>query len=149
LASIITQISKFIPSRRKRKLHIGLFGYSRNVSGISLPRAITFTAALYSIGIPPEVLGLIALDEKDIEFIKEVYINFEEDLKDALEFYNPQTPFLKEEIKMKIKNHFPDYKNSEEHQQIVSKIIDSIKKNKIGDLPQLVILAANERKFLG
>lgn len=149
LAPIITQISRYIPSRRKRKLHIGLFGYSRNVSGISLPRAITYTAALYSIGIPPEVLGLTALDEKDVDFIKDVYVNFEEDLKDALEFYDPHTPFLGDEIKAKIKSLFPDHKHSEKHQQIISKVIDLVKKNKNGDLPQLIVLAANERKFLG
>lgn len=29
VASIINRLSRFVPSRRKRKLHIGLFGYSR------------------------------------------------------------------------------------------------------------------------
>ena len=34
-----------VPRRRMRKLHIGLFGYSRSIGGISLPRAISFCAA--------------------------------------------------------------------------------------------------------
>ena len=39
----------------------------KNVEGISLPRAITFTSALYSIGLPPEILGLNALNEAKTE----------------------------------------------------------------------------------
>jgi len=58
LSDIINQISTYIPSRRKRKLHIGLFGYSHSTGGMRLPRAITFSATLYSLGVPPEVLGL-------------------------------------------------------------------------------------------
>jgi len=94
LAPIVNKVARYVPSRRKRKLHIGLFGYSRDVGEITLPRAIPFTAALYSIGIPPEILGLNALDEKDLEFIGEVYVNFEEDLRDALKYFNPDTLFL-------------------------------------------------------
>ena len=67
LAPLINRVAAYIPSRRKRKLHVGLFGYSRNMGGVSLPRAITVTAALYSIGIPPEVLGLSPLTENDRE----------------------------------------------------------------------------------
>jgi phosphoenolpyruvate carboxylase len=45
-APFVNSISAYVPQRRARKLHIGLFGYSRNVAGVSLPRAITFAAAL-------------------------------------------------------------------------------------------------------
>ena len=83
LAPLVTSVVSYIPKRRARKLHIGLFGYSRNVEGIALPRAITFAAALYSLGIPPEFIGLEALndltdDEQDT--LKKYYVNMKSDL---------------------------------------------------------------------
>ena len=83
LAPLINSVVSYIPKRRARKLHIGLFGYSRNVEGIALPRAITFAAALYSLGIPPEFIGLEALndltdDEQDT--LKKYYVNMKSDL---------------------------------------------------------------------
>jgi phosphoenolpyruvate carboxylase len=83
LAPLITSAVSYIPKRRARKLHIGLFGYSRNVEGIALPRAITFAAALYSLGIPPEFIGLEALNslnEAERDALKEYYVNMKSDL---------------------------------------------------------------------
>ncbi len=60
LSGFINQVAKFIPSRRERIQHTGHFGYSRQLgkAGLKLPRAITFTAMFYSIGVPPELIGL-------------------------------------------------------------------------------------------
>jgi phosphoenolpyruvate carboxylase len=83
LAPLVNSISSYVPPRRARKLHVGLFGYSRNVAGISLPRAITFAAAMYSIGIPPEFLGMKAIEDlADIEWetVQKQYINMKLDL---------------------------------------------------------------------
>ena len=55
LAPLINSVAQYVPRRRARKLHIGLFGYSRNVKGKAMPRAIPFAAAFYSLGIPPGV----------------------------------------------------------------------------------------------
>jgi phosphoenolpyruvate carboxylase len=84
LAPLINSVSKYVPSRRARKLHIGLFGYSRNVKGVAMPRAIPFAAAFYSIGIPPEFVGASAIESlKDDEWkvIRKYYVNMEHDFK--------------------------------------------------------------------
>ena len=89
LAPLINSMVPYVPKRRARKLHIGLFGYSRSVGRVSLPRAIPFTAVLYSLGMPPEFLGLKAveeLDEEDWGVVKECYLNFREDLREAGHF---------------------------------------------------------------
>lgn len=66
MAPLINEIATQIPRRRERVQHIGLFGYSRGVGKVRLPRAITFTGSLYSIGIPPEFIGL----SQSLEFIR-------------------------------------------------------------------------------
>jgi phosphoenolpyruvate carboxylase len=84
LAPFINSVAAFVPPRRARKLHIGLFGYSRCVVGVCLPRAISFAAALYSIGLPPEFIGLRALNQlndKEWQLLKKHYLKMENDLK--------------------------------------------------------------------
>ncbi len=88
LAPIIMRMSRHIPQRRARKLHVGLFGYSRKMGDIKLPRAISFCASLYSIGLPPELLGLSALSEKDWDMLRGQYLNLEEDLQSCASFAN-------------------------------------------------------------
>jgi len=130
-------------------LHIGLFGYSRSLQGITLPRAITFTAALYSVGLPPEILGLNALNREDREFMKGVYINFEDDLKDSLKFFNPDTGLLPKELESTVRDLPVDFQPDEEHKEITSYTVGSLRNNKTEDLREYVLRAANLRKFLG
>ena len=96
LSPVIAQTASHIPKRRERKLHVGLFGYGRPLDdanedheNVTLPRAIGFCAALYSIGIPPELLGMTALNKEDSAFLREVYPSMEEDLATALQYANP------------------------------------------------------------
>jgi phosphoenolpyruvate carboxylase len=149
LAPIINRVARFVPSRRKRKLHIGLFGYSRNMDGITLPRAISFTSALYSLGLPPELLGLNALNKDDLRFIKEVYINVEDDVRDSLSYLNPDTSFLPEDLKLKTREFPADYEPAEEHKELTEHITNSLHKNYAEDLGEYVLRAASLRKFLG
>jgi phosphoenolpyruvate carboxylase len=88
LAPIINRVSDLLPQQRDRLMHKGSGGYFRNAPDISclirlcspdignelkasmpmenlhLPRAIKFTGALYSIGLPPEFIGTgLALED--------------------------------------------------------------------------------------
>jgi len=149
LAPFINKIAKFVPKRRKRKLHIGLFGYGRTMGEHRLPRAIGFTAALCSMGLPPALLGLNALTQKDYDFILTQYINFEEDLRDALKYFNPDQPFAPKSINAKLKELAIDYETNEEHKNITDYIIDSLRYNKNEDLSAKILMAANQRRYLG
>ena len=89
LAPIINSIAFYVPRRRARKSHKGLFGYGRIVAGLTLPRAIPFTASLYTIGIPPEFMGgrfLQDLNEEEWNTLREHYLNLESDLELAAGF---------------------------------------------------------------
>jgi len=148
LAPLINRVARYVPERRKRKLHIGLFGYARSTGGITLPRAIKFTAALYSIGLPPEILGLDALDDADIGYIREVYVNFDEDLRAACRFLNTETGFVPSELAARVTD-LTDVESDEEHTQITAAIARALRENETGKLTSLVLQAAHRRKFLG
>ena len=84
MAPFINSVAAYVPARRARKLHIGLFGYSRCVAGVCLPRAISFAASLYSIGLPPEFIGMSALNQLSSAewlLLKKYYLKMDYDLK--------------------------------------------------------------------
>ena len=89
LAPLVNAVARAVPRRRLRKLHIGLFGYSRGTAALSLPRAIPFCASLYSLGVPPEVLGLAAVDDADWAFLRGVVPSMGDELCEALRFFDP------------------------------------------------------------
>ena len=148
LSDIVNRVAIHVPGRRKRKLHIGLFGYTRSTGGITLPRAITFTAAMYSIGVPPEILGLSALDRDDLAFVRSMYVNFDQDLLDAVRFMNPDSPFLSPSIK-EAAERICGSEIHDLHRQVTNSILLALDDNRNKDLQSIILQAANIRKFLG
>ncbi|NLV28357.1 MAG: phosphoenolpyruvate carboxylase [Methanomicrobiales archaeon] len=148
LAPLINRVAAYIPSRRKRKLHVGLFGYSRNMGGVSLPRAITVTAALYSIGIPPEILGLDALSDKDRDFVMDQYKYITNDLSDAGRFLNQESPYFPVELKSVLPDWI-DIEPDQEHLILSEQIEKAVTSCQINSVQDKIIQAAAIRKFLG
>ena len=90
ISGLINFVAKFVPKRRARKLHIGLFGYSRKMGSTQLPRAIEFTAVMYSLGLPPELIGASAfasLSDEDWKLLDEYYVNWRRDLQHASGYF--------------------------------------------------------------
>jgi phosphoenolpyruvate carboxylase len=95
LAGFINKFTTMIPKRRERMLHTGLFGYSRGVGRKRLPRAVHFTAVLYSLGIPPELIGTGRGLEESLQSgrmgpLKSLYRNLEKDLILAGHYLNKE-----------------------------------------------------------
>lgn len=153
LAPIINYIAGFVPKRRMRKLHVGLFGYSRSIGKITLPRVISFCAACYSIGLPPEILGLNVLTDEDLACMKDLHVNFEFDIKTALSYFNEDVFFiLPQDIHSAIKkslNFFTGYVTNQEHKAITSRIIKAYRDKDNTNLQRMLIEAAHIRRFLG
>ena len=153
LIRAISTVSNHIPRRRDRRLHVGLFGYGRSmegVEGVTLPRAIRFTASLYSIGVPPELLGLAALDQADLAFVREVYPNLDGDLRAALRFANERhVKELLGEPYLRLLGQFTD-EIDRVHEGLTSAIRASISGSSATEhVSHFVEEAAHLRRFLG
>lgn len=149
LVGAVNRVARFIPKRRKRKLHTGLFGYSREVADMKLPRAITFTASMYSLGVPPELLGLNAMTPGDLAYIVSVYPHVMEDLRDAARYADMDSPFFPEEIKKTAANLLEETKTTLAHREETAWIAKQIHENTSSDLGSAVLAAAHVRGFLG
>ena len=153
LIRAISTVSNHIPRRRDRRLHVGLFGYGRSmegVEGVTLPRAIRFTASLYSIGVPPELLGLAALNQADLAFVREVYPNLDSDLRAALRFANERhVKELLGEPYLRLLGQFTD-EIDRVHEGLTSAIRASISGSSATEhVSHFVEEAAHLRRFLG
>lgn len=153
LAPEINRLAAYLPARRERMMHIGLFGYSRGVGEVTLPRAISFTAALYSLGAPPEIIGTGRALRRMAKLgllkeLKKIYSHLDEDLKAAMAFYHEPTVKLLSQINPAWKEVMTDaklvkeflksegeYIIQEKHGQVVEQIASQfVNKNKDGEL---------------
>jgi phosphoenolpyruvate carboxylase len=152
MADLINGLSAFVPGRRARKLHIGLFGYSRSLKGIKLPRAIKFCASFYSIGIPPELLGLSALSEKEFEELHGLYLKIDEDLREAAAYLNKanlgRMPKVVKEGIYKVLDWI-DYEPDPDYCDITSGIYQDFRAGRHTQLGEGIKAAAWKRGFLG
>ena len=120
---------------------------------MQLPRAISFCAALYSIGLPPEILGFAALGKSDLAFVREVYCNLDQDLGDALRFMSIRNlkhlpPIIRKDIES-VLDHIP-LEIHDEHAQLTSGIMDDLRHGKPrNQVTEKIQRAAVCRKFLG
>lgn len=95
IADTINFVAAKLPSHRERVQHVGLFGYSRGVGKVTLPRAIKFTGALYSLGIPPEFISTgrvlrLAEQEGILPLVKKLYVNLKRDMVHAGKYLNKE-----------------------------------------------------------
>lgn len=167
LEKIINILSSDFPKRRERLQHIGLFGYSRGIGKVKLPRAIPFTGSLYSLGIPPEIIGTgrgikRAKREGIWEKVKPFYKHLKEDLIRSGYFINKENINLlakslsswydlREDI-LNIEKEFnielgPKDPHHYEHYKIASQVYKNLKNRK--NFSNLITQGGLLRKSLG
>lgn len=167
IAPTINTLAANLPKRRERVQHTGMFGYSRGVGTVKLPRAIGFTAALYSLGIPPEFIGtgrgLQAIKAKK-HLVEKYYVNMKKDLQQAGKFLNkdvlgllakksPAWKGIAEDISI-LETYFdckftPETEAELAHHKKVQEIYESLQKNDMEKLKTHIEHAAFLRKSLG
>ena len=124
------------------------------MKGKRLPRAISFCAALYSIGLPPELLGLARVKPNEVKVILEHYPNFLDDMREATAYLDMQAlsilpPQVAEDIRTTVKVLKIDPELNMIHQSLVRAIRNLLGKDDPRNLTELITQAARERKFLG
>jgi len=130
-------------------------GYSRELEeGVQLPRVISFCAALYSIGLPPDIIGLNVLTKDDLKLVTSIYPRFKDNIGETLSLWNPDVldivpGAIRSQIK-KAASLFEAHAVNEEHLRASCEIIKKIKANSYGTiLTDLITQAGNARGFLG
>ncbi len=149
LAPAVNAVARHVPARRARKLHIGLFGYARELDGVTLPRAISFTCALYSLGCPPELIGLDALTDRHLEFLDTVYPSFRAKLTDALRFADPDSPHLTAGLNAAIRAAGLSWEPDQEHVSLSRRIRECLESGQTAKVGDIVLQGALRRRFLG
>lgn len=168
IAPLINKVAAFLPKRRERVQHVGLFGYSRGVGKVKLPRAIAFTGSLYSVGIPPELIGTgrglkKAKEEGKLAIVKKYYKYISEDLDQAGRYLNidnlnkvskkdagwnsilEDINAIEETLKIKLG---PQTEEEKEHKALTTQILDNLG-SAHETLTELITKAAILRKSLG
>ncbi|MDZ4179268.1 MAG: phosphoenolpyruvate carboxylase [Coriobacteriia bacterium] len=149
LAPHVNRMAKHVPARRARKLHVGLFGYARELDGVTLPRAISFTCSLYSLGLPPELIAFDALDDDDLDFVLQAYPSFRAKIEDAAGFADFDGPLMTDSLRAALRGFGFESQVQEEHLSIVRRIRDELERGNSAQIGDHVLAAALVRRFLG
>lgn len=154
IAPIVNNLAVFVPRRRARKMHVGLFGYSRQIDeGVTLPRVISFCAVLYSLGLPPDILGLSSLTEEDMKYVEIAFPRFKEKMSEVLSMWNEDVldlipASIRTEIKDTVKRF--NFTLDKTHLEFSKDLVRRIKDNKLDTkITDLIVSAAKVRNFLG
>ncbi len=162
IAPKVQYVAAHFPQRRERVQHIGLFGYSRTLGKVKLPRAISFTGSCYSLGIPPELFGVgqgLTRAKRDGHLLdlEKYYPGFRGALKQAGRYLRKDSiselgiSSLEKEIPA-IEEYLgeplgPNTKEEKEHVLLSGQIVDCILKGR--DPSKYIESAAKLRKSLG
>ena len=152
LAPLVNTVARAVPRRRLRKMHVGLFGYNRASAGVSLPRAIPFCASLYSLGLPPELLGLAAITDADWSWLRATVPSIEAELVDAVRYLDREDlawlpPIVRESVSRALS--LIDTRESEVEHVEISREVRRIAQSGGAQMTELIVRAAAIRHFLG
>ena len=106
---------------------------------------------LYSFGLPPELLGLSAVSEQELDRVRSWYKNIDTDMADALQYLNKDNLYLFPELKQKILHvaSLFTYDINEQHKEETTKIVEALREKNITALHSHIVEAGRIRKFLG
>src|SRR6267378_2221699 len=152
LAPLVNAVARAVPRRRLRKLHVGLFGYNRASAGVSLPRAIPFCASLYSLGLPPEVIGLAALTDADWTRLRATVPSLESELVDAMRYLDREDlawlpPRVRESVERAVA--LVDVREPDEEHVEISRELRRLVESGGAQMSELIVRAAAILHFLG
>jgi phosphoenolpyruvate carboxylase len=152
LAPLVNTVARAVPRRRLRKMHVGLFGYNRASAGVSLPRAIPFCASLYSVGLPPEVIGLAAVTDTDWTWLRATVPSIESELSDALRYLDREDltwlpPLVRESVDRALS--LTDARDTDAEHVEISREVRRIAQSGGAQMTELIVRAAALRHFLG
>lgn len=143
---LVRALAPHTPKRRQRFGHGAPGTYSRTGQ---LPRAIGFTAGLYSAGLPPELFGLVDLTTKEIALLDEVYPTWRLSVAEAARFTHPNLKLGKKMLDTLAKYEIEVISPSIEHHGVSAKILHSLEHTPTKYLSNLMLQAAEIRNFIG
>jgi len=157
----LRELFNAIPSTRER---VTYQKYGRSVEKTVIPRAIRFTAACYTAGIPPTLLDvevLAKMNTKDLDTVLSAYPGMLKDLMYDISFFNPEiaSKYIPTDIVKTIKESVDTLRQNlgiegninvdEEYWKFASMIASKIREHVDEEVISLIVKLAKTRGFLG